>query len=262
MIDPAIRNDIVRLLSEVEREDDVRILFAVESGSRAWGFPSRDSDYDVRFIYAHTPEWYLSIDVEDRRDVIERPINDLIDLSGWDIRKALKLFAKTNPPLYEWLDSPIVYHDDGRFANELRALIPTFHSPIAAAYHYLRMAERTDKAYMQDERVKLKKYFYVLRPILACRWIEQGRGAVPMLFEQLMDTINGESELISAIEELLRRKIAGDELDEGARIPILDEFQNREIERFRISAASLPPIRGDMTKLSELFRKTIREMAM
>jgi predicted nucleotidyltransferase len=111
VIDEAIVEEVRRRLDQVEASEGVRILLAVESGSRAWGFPSRDSDYDVRFVYIHPPEWYLSVDAEFRRDVIERPILDEIDLSGWEIRKALLLFAKSNPPLLEWLASPLVYKD-------------------------------------------------------------------------------------------------------------------------------------------------------
>ena len=103
------------MLADVEASEDVRICLAVESGSRAWGFPSADSDYDVRFIYVRHPDSYLSI--EDVRDVIERPLTDNIDLSGWDIRKALHLFRKSNPPLLEWLQSPMVYSDRPSFTR-------------------------------------------------------------------------------------------------------------------------------------------------
>ena len=107
---------INQALDHVEADDDVAILLAVESASRAWGFPSSDSDYDVRFVYVRPPDWYLSIDLEARRDVIEYPLKDNIDLSGWDLRKALRLFRKSNPPLLEWLQCPIVYRERCSFA--------------------------------------------------------------------------------------------------------------------------------------------------
>ncbi|MBS4161445.1 nucleotidyltransferase domain-containing protein, partial [Klebsiella pneumoniae] len=94
-------------LANIENMNHVKILFAVESGSRAWGFPSQDSDYDVRFIYVHQKDWYLSID--EKRDVIERPIHESLDISGWELTKALRLFRKSNPPLLEWLSSEMVY---------------------------------------------------------------------------------------------------------------------------------------------------------
>ena len=97
MIESRICRRIVNRLEEIERSESVRILLAVESGSRAWGFPSPDSDYDVRFLYARPRDWYLSIDA--RRDVIECPIEDVLDINGWDIRKALHLLLKANPVL-------------------------------------------------------------------------------------------------------------------------------------------------------------------
>jgi predicted nucleotidyltransferase len=106
---PPINKLILEQLEQIEQEEQVTILYACESGSRAWGFPSQDSDYDVRFIYLHKPEWYLSI--YDKRDVIERPINNMLDINGWDLRKALNLFRKSNPPLLEWLQSPIQYKE-------------------------------------------------------------------------------------------------------------------------------------------------------
>ena len=98
-IDPDVRREVLRRLAVIESEEEVRIVYACESGSRAWGFASPDSDYDVRFVYVHDREWYLSFDVERKRDVIERPIVDEIDCNGWDLRKALHLFTRTNGAL-------------------------------------------------------------------------------------------------------------------------------------------------------------------
>src|SRR5688500_9825730 len=177
--DPSIESvvwaEIQHRLRSVEEADGARILYAVESGSRAWGFPSADSDYDVRFVYVRPRDWYLSVNLESRRDVIERPIVDHIDLSGWDIRKALRLFAKSNPPFLEWLSSPIVYRDELSFADAVRALLPRYYSPVSSLYHFLRMAQGNYREFLQGPEVIVKKYFYVLRPLLAVRWIEQGR---------------------------------------------------------------------------------------
>ncbi len=162
-------------LTQVEAERDVRVLFACESGSRAWGFASRDSDYDVRFLYVHRRDWYLS--VEDRRDVIERPIADDLDVSGWELRKALRLLRKSNPPLLEWLQSPVVYRRNPVFATEFGALASEFYSPRRCFAHYLHMAFGNWSRYLRDrEQVSLKKYLYTFRPLLACRWIERGQG--------------------------------------------------------------------------------------
>lgn len=224
-----IKKEIQARLQELEQEESVCIFYACESGSRAWGFPSADSDYDVRFLYIHPQNWYLGIDV--KRDVIERPSNDLIDLSGWDIRKALQLFRRSNPPLLEWLNSPIIYQQRLDIVDKIKTLMPEYYSPKSCLYHYLHMAKGNFREYLKGEFVWVKKYFYVLRPILACKWIEAGYGVVPMKFEVLVDRIVTSRELKEAVKELLGRKKGGQELDKGPRIPIIAEFVETELKR-------------------------------
>ena len=118
-IDPDKRTAVLEALARIEEEHDVRIVFACESGSRGWGFSSPDSDYDVRFIYAHDLDWYLT--VFPGRDVIELPIDDVYDVSGWDLRKALGLLRNGNATLVEWLSSPVVYRADPVFLAAVRA---------------------------------------------------------------------------------------------------------------------------------------------
>ena len=260
MIDAGTFSEIKNRLSELEEAEGVRILFAVESGSRAWGFPSRDSDYDVRFIFIHQPEWYLSVNLESQRDVIERPLADGLDLDGWDIRKALKLFAKSNPPLLEWLDSSIVYRDCFRFAERLRSLRAMFFSPPACAYHYLHMAQGNYRTYLRGPTVWVKKYFYVLRPLLAVRWIEQGRGIVPMLFASLLGTITDQPYLVQEISGLLQRKIAGEELDEGPAIPVIQDFINNELTRLESLDVDSSRPRIDQDELNRAFREMLRSV--
>src|SRR5947209_15579705 len=198
-------------LARLEAERNVRVLFACESGSRAWGFASRDSDYDVRFLYVHQRDWYLS--VEDRRDVIEQPLTDELDVSGWELRKALRLLRKSNPPLLEWLQSPVVYRANAAFTVEFGALAAEFYSPRRCFAHYLHMAAGNWRQYLAGrEQVSLKKYLYVFRPLLACRWIERQLGPAPMLFAQLVEGVLDEAEERAALQELVARKQAGDEL--------------------------------------------------
>lgn len=256
---PEVRERIAQHLAAVEDEERVGILYAVESGSRAWGFPSADSDYDVRLIYIHRQPWYLSIDSESRRDVIERPLVEEIDLSGWDIRKALALFARSNPPLLEWLDSPIAYADRLGFADRLRGLIPQYFSPVGAVYRYLQMARGNFRTYLQGERVRVKKYFYVLRPLLAARWVEQGRGSVPMRFVTLLDTVGDNARLRDEVVALTARKLEGEELDEGPRLPVIHEFITEELRRLESVAGSQPKVRGTTEPLNELFRDCLRQ---
>ena len=97
-----MKDRIIEELKKIEEKENIQIIYAVESGSRAWGFAGTDSDYDVRFIYVHNLDYYLKL--EDTRDVLEYPINDLLDISGWDISKTLKLAHSSNPSLYEWFN--------------------------------------------------------------------------------------------------------------------------------------------------------------
>jgi len=252
--------EILARLHEIEKEEDVTIFFACESGSRAWGFPSEDSDYDVRFLYLRQRDWYLSIDVEEKRDVIERPISELLDISGWDLRKALKLLRKSNPPLLEWLNSPIIYRQKFSIADRIRQLVPEYYSPVACLHHYLHMAEGNFREYLKGEIVWVKKYFYVLRPLLAINWIEKESNVVPMEFGVLVERCVKSPELKVAIENLLERKKRGHELDRGPRIPAISDFVESELERLKTKVIESKP-KPDTEKLSELFRLALNEVS-
>lgn len=244
----------------IEQDEGVAICLAVESGSRAWGFPSKDSDFDVRFIYVHRPEWYLSINLEMKRDVIERPIADDLDISGWDIRKALRLFRKSNPPLLEWLQCPLIYQESFSLARRMRELLPTFYSSNASYYHYLHMAQGNLRDYLRGPEVWQKKYFYVLRPLLAIHWIERKLGPVPIQFERLVEATAQDPALRRAIDELLKAKKSGKELDKGPRIEIISSFIETELDRL----ANLRPERASpapaMQELDGLFRDVLDEV--
>lgn len=244
-------------LRRIEKDERVKILLALESGSRAWGFASTDSDWDVRFIYLRPPEWYLSI--QRRRDVLEYPLSDALDISGWDLRKALGLFAKSNPPLFEWLRSPMVYQELFSTAEQLRRLSAEFFSPRSCLHHYLHMAQGNFREYLQGARVRTKKYFYVLRPVLACRWIEAHGQMPPMEFENLVDDRLPKT-LRPIVADLLRRKRAGEELDDGPRIPKLNAFLRREIERLGAGLPEKPEGRPlDWETLDGVFRASLEE---
>ena len=258
MVSDAIKATIQEKLREIERQENVCIFYACESGSRAWGFPSADSDYDVRLLYIHPRDWYLSI--EDRRDVVERPLVENIDLSGWEIRKALRLFRKSNPPLLEWLRSPIVYQQKFSVADKLRNLMPTFYSPRNCFHHYLHMAEGNFREYLHGETVRVKKYFYVLRPLLGCRWIEAGFGPVPMEFGTLVEKVASSDILKQEIFSLLKRKQSGQELDFEPRIPAISDFIESEIERLKQQAEQQPLLPSQNDKLDELFREALIEV--
>lgn len=247
-------------LERIESEEGVRILYACESGSRAWGFPSRDSDYDVRFIYVRPVSEYLSL--FEKRDVIERPISSMLDISGWDLKKALRLFRKSNPPLLEWLQSPIKYQEKYSVAEQIRRIAPAAFSPRSCLHHYLHMAQGNYRDYLQGEQVKIKKYFYVLRPVLACGWIEKHDTMPPIEFEALVnDLVPQESELRAVIQELLVRKKAGDELDFEPRIGLLNNYVEKQISYYEQIASTTKTVEKDMDRqLDDLFRSALEEV--
>lgn len=219
---PDIRQRVMASLEAIEATHDVKVLFACESGSRGWGFASPDSDYDVRFVYVHRLPWYLS--VEDGRDVIELPINDELDISGWELRKALRLLWRSNPTLLEWLDSPISYRKDAPAADRMRALADAFFSPVRGRHHYLAMARKNFRGYLQGDSVRMKKYFYVLRPLLAVQWIDRGLGTPPMRFAELVSGLVQDEALLAEINRLLTIKMNAGEAEYGPRWPRIHAF--------------------------------------
>jgi predicted nucleotidyltransferase len=239
---PAIRERFCAALARVESAHGVVVLHACESGSRAWGFASADSDYDVRFIYAHPRGWYLS--VFERCDVIELPLDADEDINGWDLRKALRLLAKSNPVLLEWLQSPLVYRSNPEFRSGLLQLGRRFYSPSACHYHYYHMAQKNVREHLRGSDVRLKKYFYVLRPLLACQWIERGWGAPPVEFMTLVESLLPDAELRSAIVELRRRKMSEPELGVAPQVPVIRDFIEAQIARLA-GIAPHPPARPD-----------------
>lgn len=247
--------NISHRLSGVESDSEVRILYAAESGSRAWGFPSPDSDYDVRFIYVHNHDYYLSID--EQRDVIELPVNEVLDINGWELRKALRLFRKSNGPIFEWLQSPIIYQQDNQFSEDIRNLMPDYFSPRSTMHHYLSMAKTV---YHEDlvgkSQVKLKRYFYALRPLLACRWIADRREVPPMEFGKLRTQLS--SDLNKIIDKLLQQKSVENEKFLIEPIDLLDSFIRNEIEYSDQAVLVMPLAQGTIDPLNDLFRKYIK----
>lgn len=257
-----VRELIQTRLDDIERDHDVRILFAIESGSRAWGFPSPDSDFDVRFVYARKPEWYLSIDP--RRDVIELPIEGDLDINGWDLKKALQLLVKPNPVLLEWLRSPIVYRADKTAMDKLAALGERTHHLRPSTHHYLRLAESQYRRFIEGKAsVPLKKYFYSLRPALALLWMRTHPDKpAPMSLPELWNGVDLPAEMSEFIEDMLERKAKTKELGSGPRVAVLDELIEREIALSRSDLESLPPVDHEvLDAANELFREVVGKHA-
>lgn len=230
-------NRIATELAAIERAHGVRILYACESGSRAWGFASENSDYDVRFIYAHEPEWYLRL--KQQRDVIEWALDEVLDINGWDLSKTLRLMRASNPTVFEWLNSPIIYHEDGVF-SKVRELSCMSFAPRPTIYHYLNMARKNRAEHLATERVKLKKYFYVMRSLLAARWVAEKRTAPPVPFAELVRE-ELEPEMRPLFAELVRQKTHFCESGVVPRIPELDMWIEGAHQEVETSIPDVPP---------------------
>jgi hypothetical protein len=253
-VEPAVRATIMSRLRELEARHGVTVLYACESGSRGWGFASPDSDYDVRFLYVNRLAWYLT--VQPGRDVIELPISAEhghpapgyrshppggsqppwggpapaeLDISGWDLRKALGLLLQSNPVLIEWLRSPIMYMEEAAAMARLRELAGRCFSPLRGYHHYVAMARKNFRGYLQGEEVRYKKYLYVLRPLLAARWIREQPGLPPMRFAELAQASVHDPALVDEINRLLEVKMRAGEAATSARWPGLHRFIEEEL---------------------------------
>nr|WP_288298370.1 nucleotidyltransferase domain-containing protein [uncultured Allisonella sp.] len=240
-------------LNKIEAAEGVRIIWSAESGSRAWGFASPDSDYDVRFIYVRNKVDYLRLDKV--RDVIEWRLDDVLDISGWDIRKALELLYKSNPTLFEWCASPIIYKETEE-AQWLKDILPQYFSMKKSLYHYLSMAKSNYHKYLQGEEVRLKKYFYVLRPILAAQWILDKKCAPPMQFATLVDT-ELEEAMKPQVSRLLAMKKNTPEMGTAPKIEEINRYIDRNLEEIQSAAEALGNTEAEWNAVNELFLRML-----
>ena len=251
-----MREEIVRKLGEIEEKEQVKILYAVESGSRAWGFASPDSDYDVRFFYVRKPEDYLRLD--QKRDVIEWQLDEVFDMNGWDIRKAMVQFRRSNVSLFEWSRSPIVYWRREEWEEVCQATEKYFNVK-SALYQYYGTARNTYCQFLLGDEVKYKKYFYALRPLLACRYIWEHRCPPPIVFDELMKADEClESGLRREIEALVERKKQTVEAESNPQIPCIQEFIRKELDVWKERIGGMAEEKNeDWEALNQVFLKLI-----
>lgn len=256
-VDPAIRREIETRLDAVEAAEGVRLLMAVESGSRAWGFPSPDSDYDVRFVYVRPRDWYLTL--VPGRDVIEHAIVDEIDLNGWDVRKALGLLLKSNAVVSEWMQSPIRYRADDPFVDKLAALADALLDPRALAHHYANLGRHAASRWLDGAPgdVPVKKYFYALRPALAVRALRLDPAMrPPMNLQALIEVCDLPASLVNRIAELVDAKARTNEMSNGIRVPEIEALIADELARAaELPASALPA--DAVERASELFLELV-----
>ena len=255
-----IQKEIQDHLDSIEAKQQVTILLAVESGSRAWGFASPDSDYDVRFVYMQKPEEYLRIDP--KKDVIEWQLDEVLDINGWDLKKALKAFAKGNPNILEWALSPIIYRKSDLWDHIWETGMRYF-SEKTALCHYYGTAGSTYHEYLTGDTVRYKKYFYALRPLLCCRWIERYHEAPPVRFAELLELFEHREEgfpdtLFDQIQLLLERKVMSEEKDRNPHMPVILDFIREECMRQKIISTETPDDHMiDLTPLNRVFMESL-----
>lgn len=248
-----VRRQIERRLAAIESGSGLEIFYACESGSRAWDFASEDSDYDVRFLYVHPRHWYLSL--IEQRDVVETPIDGLYDVNGWDLRKALRLAARGNPVLFEWLSSPIRYVERPLAEGFREAALAAF-DPVKAYRHYVSMAEGQRRTHLLGETVRSKKYFYAVRPLLACLFLLGHRGLVPIRFFDLVEATAPPADVRDTLTELLRVKRLGSEAATSQHLPVLDRWIEETLDLVRSHLPpAVPPF--DMAGLDGFFRRAV-----
>lgn len=258
----SIRAEACIRLGKIEAQYDVTIIHAVESGSRAWGFPSPDSDNDVRFIYLRPLSHYVGL--IQNRDVIEEPIDGVWDVNGWDIRKAFDLMVKGNQGVAEWLSSPLIYREYGPVPYKVRDLLARYASPTQSAKHYYGLANTiynreigsrataeqiadagTGGVIKKPTEVNQKKYLYAIRAAAAICWVEKYREVPPMTLPALMSRDTMSWDVRGIVNSLLERKATMGEFGEGPRIPIIDEFIEQKTAWVKDSGLDKVPINPD-----------------
>ena len=248
-----MRQKILKRLSEIESKYDVKILLAVESGSRAWGFESKDSDYDVRFIYVHRKDWYLSL--IEGRDVIEELDPDgVLDLAGWDLRKALLLMGKGNCAFAEWLNSPLTYYREENFFESISTLKDEYFRKVSAVNHYYHMAMNHDKRYLEKRGCELKRFMYHLRGLLAAKWAAIHGTYPPVLFNDLVEKMVQDGSIKAGIKHLVELKKESREHNTMIVEDSMIDYANRTAAEIESMFGSFPAEQQqDYRKLDEFF---------
>lgn len=251
-----VRPEVSHRLREVEQQRGLRVLFACESGSRAWGFASRDSDFDVRFIFVRPAAQYLRLNPP--KDAFDLHQDQDFDLAGWDIRKAAELMRRCNPPLLEWLDSPIIYQADDTITPRMIELRDVYFDAKKAAHHYLSLAAGVWKKYIEnDPNPVRKKYLYVLRPLACIRYIELHRKQPPTLFESVLEAIDWGDPALDAVAALIEQKRTAEELDSQPADAVLTNHIAESLIEAEQIANALPVKQTPTQMLDELIHLAV-----
>ncbi|RRA97110.1 nucleotidyltransferase domain-containing protein [Paenimyroides viscosum] len=246
---------IVEKLNVIEKEKGIKILFAIESGSRGWGFSSTDSDFDVRFVYVTPKKQYLHIN--EQADFFDFPINNDLDINGWDLKKFLKLLYASNATPFEWMQSPVFYHKEDIFFEMIKELLPDYFCQQTLVHHYLGLVHKKMEV-LNEENIRLKDFFYIYRSLLATRFAMENNQFPPMEFSKLMNLVDNKS-LIEETNRLLAVKKYASEKD-------IDKINSELIDYLKVSYKGLSDSKKvkrkgtfDIETLNETFYKIITD---
>jgi len=251
-----MENKIKNALAQLEKDKEIKILFACETGSRAWGFASPDSDYDVRFIYKQPLEWYLKLGTP--KDTIEFFLeNNELDLSGWELKKSLQLLWKSNAAILERIQSPVTYILDENFQKGILDLAQQSYSKVACMFHYLSLAKKMFEEVNEQESFKFKTFFYALRSSLACQWILEKETYVPIEFKIMLEELEFSESLKQRIKELIDLKSTKTEsyFHKGEKecMELMNDILTNSTEK----ASKLPGSKPDMEQYNHFFKSNI-----
>ncbi|MGF2616556.1 nucleotidyltransferase domain-containing protein [Rossellomorea vietnamensis] len=249
-----MKNRILAELNIIEQEHEVDILYAVQAGSRAWGFESPASDFDIRFIYKHPLNWYLSLD--QKRDVIEWQSGKELELSGWDLKKAMLLLKKSNPTLLEWLQTEDRLIEDKYFCEKVFPLQELVFSPSACYHHYLNMTKTNWNKWQRDSMKSVKLTLHVLRGLLCCLWIKEKETFPPVSFNVLFYQCVPDLKLKEEIQRLVELKKRGAETIE-TNLVILSSFIEVQIRQL---SENTQHFKKSPTLSSEAVNRAFREL--
>jgi len=258
-VNTTIKESIIDKLQHIEHSYDVKIPLAIESGSRGWGFAAANADYDCRFIYVHKAERYLSILEMD--EFIEYELDETYDIKGYDLKRVLKYIMKSQATINEWLSSNVVYIKNDPITNRLSELAADFFNPIPVSHHYLSLARKMLAEITATDEAKIKKYFYILRPIANLNYIRQ-YGKMPyMEYNKTLDATNPPSNVATAIKALKEQKAARLEHDKIPQHTFLIDYFNSEINSFEGVLKEMEHEKNtDYTSPDEAFRKIIKDV--
>jgi len=253
-----MKQEIESAIQHLEEELRIKVLFACETGSRAWGFPSPDSDYDVRLIYVHSLDWYLQL--SEPKDTLDRMLADReIDISGWEIRKSLRLLQKSNAALLERIQSPILYQFDDSFLQQIHQLAPQFYSRISTLHHYLGLAKKSFAPISNVPSYRLKKFFYALRAASVCQWILEKDEVPPIEFPKVLAGIPVSESIRERIRELISLKATVSESYEHKGEPEILTFIAHAIEQAEAKGSKLPAAKGDTKSLNTFLWEILQD---